>query len=114
MNRDVEVEITYLPPEHGGRHKPAFNGYRPQFYYDGHDWDALHEYPDVDQVDPGAKVRAFLTFLSPAEHLGKVLVGTPFLIREGNRTVGFGVVRRIVDLEKSATEVQKPPAARGG
>jgi len=41
----MEVEVTFLPMEHGGRRGPAFNDYRPQFYYAGHDWDAAHEYP---------------------------------------------------------------------
>ena len=107
MNRDVEVEITYLPPEHGGRTLPVWSGYRPQFYYLGHDWDAHHEYPDAEQVQPGQTARAYLTCLSPAEHAGKITVGMPFLIREGNRVVGYGSVRRILDLEDAATSARR-------
>ncbi|MFN3243687.1 MAG: elongation factor Tu [Planctomycetota bacterium] len=108
MSRDVEVEITYLPTEHGGRSSPAFNGYRPQFYYAGNDWDAQHEYPDVERVAPGESARAFLNFLSPAQHVGRVVAGMPFLIREGNRVVGYGRVRRVVDLEQSAARDDQP------
>ena len=100
--RDIEVEITFLPTAHGGRQGPAFNGYRPQFYYAGRDWDAPHEYPDVSQVNPGDTVRAFLAFLSPKEHVGKIRPGMAFLIREGGRILGYGSVLRIVDLESSA------------
>ncbi|MBI3207021.1 MAG: elongation factor Tu [Myxococcales bacterium] len=100
--RDIEVELTLLPTEHGGRHQPVFTGYRPQFYYSGHDWDAPHEYPDVAQVNPGDTVRAFLAFLSPQEHVGHVKPGMAFLLREGQRVVGYGSVLRIIDLERSA------------
>jgi translation elongation factor EF-Tu-like GTPase len=101
-SRDVEVEITYLPTEHGGPSCPVVSGYRPQFYYGAHDWVAQHTYIDREQVQPGDTVRAYLTFLSPQEHLGRLDVGMPFLIREGQRTVGYGRVLRIVDLEQSA------------
>ena len=47
-------------------------------------------------------MRAYFGFLSPKEHLGKVHVGMEFLIREGSRTVGKGIVTKIIDLEKSA------------
>jgi len=100
--RDVEALVTFLPTAFGGRSTPTFNDYRPQFYYDGHDWDAPHEYPDVKQVNPGDTVRTYLAFLSPHEHVGKIKPGMPFLIREGNRTVGYGVITQILDLEKSA------------
>jgi translation elongation factor EF-Tu-like GTPase len=100
--RDIEVELTFIPTEDGGRRTPAFNNYRPQFYYAGHDWDAAHEYPDVEQVNPGDTVRAFLCFLSPDEHLGKVNPGMAFLIREGQKIVGYGSVVRLIDLESSA------------
>lgn len=100
--RDIEAEITFLPTEHGGRRGPAFDDYRPQLYYAGHDWDASHEYPDVGQVNPGDTVRAYLCLLSPQAHAGKLKPGTAFLIREGQRVVGYGSVTRILDLEKSA------------
>jgi translation elongation factor EF-Tu-like GTPase len=100
--RDVEAIVTFLPTEHGGRHGPAFNDYRPQFYYAGHDWDAPHEYPDVEQVNPGETVRAYLAFLSPLEHVGRIKQGMAFLIREDQKIVGYASISQVLDLEKSA------------
>ena len=115
---DVEAEITFLLAEDGGRGGPAFNGYRPQFFYAGHDWDAVQEYPDVSQVNPGDTVRAYLWFLSPDEHAGKLRSGTAFLIREGRRVVGFGSVSRVINLEQSAVRVreskQSPESDKAG
>jgi translation elongation factor EF-Tu-like GTPase len=99
---DVEAEITFLSLEDGGRGSPAFDGYRPQFFYAGHDWDAVQKYPDVAQVNPGDTVRTYLWFLSPDEHVGRLRPGTAFLIREGRRVVGFGSISRIINLEQSA------------
>lgn len=99
--RNIEAEIYFLTPKEGGRSTPAFTGYRPQFYYNGKDWDASHIYPDVEVVNPGETVRAYLGFLSPHEHVGKVHVGMEFLIREGARTVGKGVITKIIQLEQS-------------
>ena len=94
---DLEVAIVFLPTEHGGRKGSAFSGYRPQFYYDGADWDALQSYPDQSEVRPGEAARAYLYFLSPEPHEGRLWPGKPFLIREGQRTVGYGVVRRVLN-----------------
>lgn len=100
--KDIETEIYFLTNEEGGRSTPVYTGYRPQFYYNNHDWDASHIYPDVDVANPGDTVRAYLGFLSPKEHLGKVDVGMEFLIREGDRTVAKGIVTKIIELEQSA------------
>jgi elongation factor Tu len=99
---DIEVEMTLLPTEHGGRKGPVFTGYRPQFYYGNEDWDASHTYPSTDPVYPGQSVTAWLDFMSPQHHWGKVYVGMPFLLREGRRVIGFGRVMKILDLEASA------------
>jgi hypothetical protein len=99
---DVEVELEFLPTELGGRSASVRSGYRPQLYYDGHDWDALHEYPDVDEVLPGEHVRAFLTCLSPQFHDEKLVPGRAVLFREGHRVVAFGTVTRVIDLPRAA------------
>ena len=104
--KDIEAEITFLPTKDGGRSRPVFDNYRPQFYYAGGDWDAPHEYPDVEQVNPGDTVRAYLCFLSPHAHLGKIYPGMAFLIREGPRIVGYGSVLKIMDLERSAVAAE--------
>ena len=100
--RDIEVLLHYLTAEAGGRSAPAFSGYRPQFFYNGRDWDAVHTYPDVERASPGETVRAFLAFLSPDEHVGHISVGMPFLIREGARTVAYGTVTSLIELATSA------------
>ncbi len=113
MARDVEVDLIFLPTEHGGRRGPARGGYRAQFYCGGRDWDAEHEYPDVPQVTPGETGRAFLTLLSPERLVGKVRPGMPFLIREGQRVVGYGCVRRLLNLERSAAAARKASGDEG-
>jgi translation elongation factor EF-Tu-like GTPase len=100
--KDIEAMITFLPTEHGGRSGPAMSEYRPQFYYAGHDWDAIHTYPEIESVEPGQTVRAYLAFLSPEQHVGRVLPGMPFLVREGQRVVGYGTVTQVLELEESA------------
>ncbi|MFT5702670.1 MAG: translation elongation factor EF-Tu-like GTPase [Rickettsiales bacterium] len=100
--KDIEAEIYFLTSKEGGRSSPACDGYRPQFYYNNHDWDARHLYPDVEKVNPGDTVRTYLGFMSPQEHFGKVYVGMEFLVREGSRIVGKGKITKVLELEKSA------------
>ena len=103
---DIEAEITFAPAEQGGRRGPAYSGYRPQFYYDGHDWDADQEYPDVESVLPGQTVRALLRFISPDAHVGRLHQGTEFQVREGARIVARGRVTKILHLEESVERVR--------
>ena len=103
---DIEAEITFVPTDQGGRSKPAFSGYRPQFYYDRHDWDADQEYPDVESVLPGQTARALLRFLSPEAHVGRVQLGMEFEVREGTRLVARGRVTKILHLDESAQRVR--------
>jgi hypothetical protein len=100
--RDVEVQIEFLPTEHGGRRSAAHSGYRPQLYYGGNDWDAQHEYPDVESVRPGDHVRAYLICISPQFHDGKLVPGKAVLFREGQRVIAFGTITRVIDLPVSA------------
>jgi translation elongation factor EF-Tu-like GTPase len=99
---DIEVELTLLRTEAGGRRQPAGQGYRPQFYYDNGDWDASYDYAVRDVVPLGEWVLAHLTFFSPEQHRGRIFVGMPFLLREGNRVIGYGRVTALLG-----------PAARG-
>src|SRR5437879_9750418 len=103
---DIEAEVTFVPTEQGGRKTPAFSGYRPQFYYDEHDWDADQEYPDVESVLPGQTVRALLRFASPDMHVGRIRPGMEFHIREGAQVVARGKVTKILHLEESAQRVK--------
>ena len=100
----IEGEVTFIPTEAGGRRNPVSSGYRPQFYYDGLDWDAIQEYPDVEHVNPGDTARVIFSFLKPVAHRGTVTPGMMFLIGEGSRTVGYGKVTHILELEHSASD----------
>ncbi|MCF6244674.1 MAG: hypothetical protein L3J43_06520 [Sulfurovum sp.] len=103
--KDIEVELYFLLPEEGGRTTPITKNtiYRPQFYYNKRDWVADHQYPDIDtKIYPGDTVKAFLTFMSPQEHINKVFKGMEFLIREGSRTVARGKIVRILELGLSS------------
>ena len=102
--KDIEAEVTLLPTQDGGRSTGVTSGYRPQFYYDGHHWDAIHTYPDSDVVNPGETARAYLYLISPQYHVGKLRPGKPFLLYEGRKLIGYGVVTRILNLEQSAKE----------
>ena len=110
---DVEVEICFLRTEEGGRKGPARSGYRPQFYYDGNDWDAVHTYATDDWVQPGETVTGYLDFLSPDEHVAKLFPGMEFLCREGSRVVARGRVLRILNLRVSAERMREHRRSTG-
>jgi hypothetical protein len=101
--RDIEAEIYFLRSDEGGRNGPVMSGYRGQFYYDGHDWDGIQQYPEAEKwIYPGETTKAIISFLSPHMHSGKLFPGKEFLVREGSKTVGRGKVLKILDLETSA------------
>lgn len=110
MPEHIQVELTLLPSEHGGRKSPVSSGYRPQFYYQGDDWDAAQTYPGVEQVRPGDTVTANLSFFCPEAHRGKLFASMPFLIREGNHVVGYGRITRILDPRMTVEAMQGMPA----
>jgi translation elongation factor EF-Tu-like GTPase len=109
--RDIEAQITFLTSDYGGRKTPARTGYRPQFSYDGQDWDAIQTYPEREAVYPGETVIAYLTFLSPDHHKGKLYAGKEFQVREGTRVVATGVVTKILQLDsRTGRLVLEPPS----
>jgi elongation factor Tu len=89
-----ECEVYVLSKDEGGRHTPFFNGYRPQFYFRTTDVTGEVELPsDVEMVMPGDNVRLTVTLISPIA----MEEGLRFAIREGGRTVGAGVVSKIIE-----------------
>jgi translation elongation factor EF-Tu-like GTPase len=115
--RDIEARIYFLTTDEGGRHNSVLDGYRPQFYYDSNDWDAIHEYPDGGYVNLGETARVYLSFLRPHKHVGKIYEGMEFLIKEGSKTVGRGKVTKIIDLlesAKTAEELERNQTNIGG
>jgi elongation factor Tu len=89
-----ECEVYVLSKEEGGRHTPFFNGYRPQFYFRTTDVTGACDLPEgVEMVMPGDNVKMTVSLIAPIA----MEEGLRFAIREGGRTVGAGVVAKIVE-----------------
>jgi elongation factor Tu len=89
-----ECEVYVLSKDEGGRHTPFFKGYRPQFYFRTTDVTGACELPEgVEMVMPGDNVQMNVTLIAPIA----MEEGLRFAIREGGRTVGAGVVAKIIE-----------------
>ena len=89
-----EAEVYVLGKDEGGRHTPFFNGYRPQFYFRTTDVTGACELPEgVEMVMPGDNVKMTVKLIAPIA----MDEGLRFAIREGGRTVGAGVVAKIIE-----------------
>ena len=87
-------EVYVLSKDEGGRHTPFFKGYRPQFYFRTTDVTGACELPEgTEMVMPGDNVQMEVTLIHPIA----MEEGLRFAIREGGRTVGAGVVAKIID-----------------
>jgi len=87
------AEVYVLTKEEGGRHTPFFKGYRPQFYFRTTDVTGSVELPEgVEMVMPGDNIQMMIELISPIA----MEEGLRFAIREGGRTVGAGVVTKIL------------------
>ncbi|MEN6604887.1 MAG: elongation factor Tu [Bryobacteraceae bacterium] len=88
-----EAEVYVLSKEEGGRHTPFFNGYRPQFYFRTTDVTGAVDLPEgVEMVMPGDNVKVTVQLINPIA----MEEGLRFAIREGGRTVGAGVVSKVL------------------
>jgi len=89
-----EGEVYVLGKDEGGRHTPFFKGYRPQFYFRTTDVTGAVELPEgVEMVMPGDNLKFLVTLIAPIA----MDEGLRFAIREGGRTVGAGVVSKILE-----------------
>jgi elongation factor Tu len=89
-----ECEVYVLSKDEGGRHTPFFNNYRPQFYFRTTDVTGACDLPEgVEMVMPGDNVKMIVTLINPIA----MEEGLRFAIREGGRTVGAGVVAKIIE-----------------
>ena len=89
-----KAQVYVLTKEEGGRHTPFFNGYRPQFYFRTTDVTGVANLPDgVEMVMPGDNVELEVNLITPIAMEEKLR----FAIREGGRTVGAGVVSKIIE-----------------
>jgi elongation factor Tu len=88
------AEIYVLSKEEGGRHTPFFNGYRPQFYFRTTDVTGSLELPKgTEMVMPGDNVTITVALIQPIA----MEEGLRFAIREGGKTVGAGVVAKVIE-----------------
>jgi len=89
-----EAEIYVLSKEEGGRHTPFFKGYRPQFYFRTTDVTGEIELPaGVEMVMPGDNIKMVVKLIAPVA----MEEGLRFAVREGGRTVGAGVVAKVLE-----------------
>ena len=89
-----EAEVYILTKDEGGRHTPFFKGYRPQFYFRTTDVTGAVELPEgTEMVMPGDNVQMVVELIAPIA----MEDGLRFAIREGGRTVGAGVVAKIIE-----------------
>ena len=90
----AEAEVYVLSREEGGRHTPFFNGYKPQFYIRTSDITGQCELPEgIEMVMPGDNVRMTISLISPVP----IEEQMRFAIREGGRTVGSGVITKVLE-----------------
>ena len=93
-HKHFEAEVYILSKEEGGRHTPFFKGYRPQFYFRTTDVTGEVILPEgVEMVMPGDNIKMTVQLIDPIA----MEEGLRFAIREGGRTVGAGVVAKIVE-----------------
>ncbi len=89
-----ECEVYILSKDEGGRHTPFFNGYRPQFYFRTTDVTGACDLPEgIEMVMPGDNVKMIVALIAPIA----MEEGLRFAIREGGRTVGAGVVSKVIE-----------------
>jgi elongation factor Tu len=90
---EFEAEIYVLSKEEGGRHTPFFNGYRPQFYFRTTDVTGAIDLPEgTEMAMPGDNLKIKAKLIAPIA----MDEGLRFAIREGGRTVGSGVVSKVI------------------
>jgi elongation factor Tu len=90
---EFEAEVYVLSKDEGGRHTPFFKGYRPQFYFRTTDITGAVQLPEgTEMVMPGDNVKMVVQLINPVA----MDEGLRFAIREGGRTVGAGVVAKII------------------
>jgi elongation factor Tu len=93
-HKKFEAEAYVLTKEEGGRHTPFFTNYRPQFYFRTTDVTGIVQLPDgTEMVMPGDNVKMSIELITPIAMEEKLR----FAIREGGRTVGAGVVSKILE-----------------
>ena len=92
-NTEYEAQVYVLSKEEGGRHTPFFNGYKPQFYIRTTDVTGDIKLPDgVEMVMPGDNIEMSVKLITPVALEEQLR----FAVREGGRTVGSGVITKVI------------------
>jgi translation elongation factor EF-Tu-like GTPase len=97
-NPHLEVDLTLLPTEQSGRRAPIYTGFQSLFEYDGGEGDTFHTLEQQEFAFPGDRVRVLVTFRRPEPHLGRLVSGKAFRLRDAGQVIGHGTVRRIFNL----------------
>jgi translation elongation factor EF-Tu-like GTPase len=113
-SKDIEAEVVFILPEHGGRKNPIVSGLRPIFFYDGMAWDGVMHFDTEEQIPKGIPVTMYFAFTRPEYHFGKIFMGKEFQLLDGPQIIAKGRVLRLIDLEKSANNVNLNRHKLGG
>jgi translation elongation factor EF-Tu-like GTPase len=92
----LEVNVTLLTTEQGGRRAPICTGFECAVEYDGGQGEACHTLEQQEFAFPGERVRVLLTFRHPEWHAARMALGAAFRLRDGDRVIGHGTVCRVL------------------
>ncbi len=105
MIESIEAQVHFLSPEEGGRKSKIFTGYRPTFFWDGHEElggnDGRIILEGHDECSPGEDSTLKVEFYRPELLPDTISQGTTFTIREGKRIIGRGHVQEILEQAKN-------------
>jgi translation elongation factor EF-Tu-like GTPase len=111
---DIEVELTLLPAEDGGRRFPIYPGYRAaHICLDDEEWIAAYEPKDRPELHPGETGRVHVVFFFEPQYLvGRLWVGREFLLIEGAKTIGSGRITAMLTFDVHVGEYLQRKARR--
>lgn len=106
----VEGRFSLFHGTHGSRENPVESGYHPQHkVHDNYQTSGRHEYPEVEQLAPGASAKVHIWFITPEVYPGSLWIGREIEVLEGSRVVGKLLVTRILDQRlEGSVESYKP------
>ncbi|HOU84855.1 MAG TPA: hypothetical protein PK158_08450 [Spirochaetota bacterium] len=102
--KHIEVELYICPNQIEGSFfgrleaAPMNGNFRPQFYYEGDDWDCIVFSEEIEQINVGEYSNVFVAFLSPDRHKIKLKDNQVFLLKNGQGVIGYGKIIQIIGL----------------
>jgi hypothetical protein len=97
--QDLEIEVVFSLPEFGGRSRPVYSGLRPQFSYDGKEWEGAIYTESDREIPKGVLVKLIYAFLCPQYPLADLYPGKELQLRDGLQVIACGRVLRLLGLE---------------